>query len=153
MLKRIFVVLMLFVLVGCSTKEEDDKSEYIAIKSHLLEEKNYMLDEELPLDIAINIDRTEEEIVNYKVVFSNPKEDMYDIEAMVIHNYHNEDLFPTLGLFDKKGELLKSSDDVIELEDTIRTNKNLSGIELELKVYIKYTNKDGKKEEIYYKTT
>ena len=153
MMKRLLLVLLMFSLMGCSTKEEDDKSEYIAIKSHLLEESKYTEADDLPLDIVVNIDRMDEEVVDYSVVFSNPKEDMYDIEAMVVHNYYNEDLFPTIGLFDKKGELLSDDENTIELKDTIKTNKNLSAIDLELKIYIKYKDKDGELKEIYYKTT
>ena len=140
--------------MGCSTKNEDDKSEYIAIKSNLLEESKYTDADELPLDIVVNIDRMDEEVVDYSVVFSNPQEDMYDIEAMVVHNYYNEDLFPTIGLFDKKGELLSDDEDsIIELKDAIKTNKNLSSIDLELKIYIKYKDKNNELKEIYYKTT
>ena len=155
MFKRILMVLLLFTLFGCSntTNKEEDKSEYIAIKSNLLEEKEYMLKEELPLDIEINIDRMDESKVDYSVVFSNPDENMHDIEAMVVHNYYNEDMFPTLGLFNDKGELLKDSDEVIKLKDIINTNKNLGTIGLELKIYIKYIDDDGNKKEIYYKTT
>lgn len=153
MIKRLLLLLLMFSLMGCSTKEEDDKSEYIAIKSHLLEESKYTEADDLPLDIVVNIDRMDEEVVDYSVVFSNPKEDMYDIEAMVVHNYYNEDLFPTIGLFDKKGELLSDDENTIELKDTIKTNKNLSAIDLELKIYIKYKDKDGELKEIYYKTT
>ena len=153
MKKRILLVILLLVLVGCSNKPEEDKSEYIAIKSNLLEEKNYTSKEELPLDIVVSIDRKDEEKVSYKVIFSNPKEDMHDIEAMVVHNYYNEDLFPTIGLFDKKGELLKGQEEGLELKDSIKTNKNLSVIDLELKIYIKYKDKNGDKKEIYYKTT
>ena len=154
MIKRLLLVLLMFSLMGCSTKNEDDKSEYIAIKSHLLEESKYTDVDELPLDIVVNIDRMDEEVVDYSVVFSNPQEDMYDIEAMVVHNYYNEDLFPTIGLFDKKGELLSDDEDsIIELKDTIKTNKNLSSIDLELKIYIKYKDKNNELKEIYYKTT
>ena len=154
MIKRLLLVLLMFSLMGCSTENEDDKSEYIAIKSNLLEKNKYTDADELPLDIVVNIDRMDEEKVDYNVVFSNPKEDMYDIEAMVVHNYYNEDLFPTIGLFDKKGELLSDDEDsIIELKDTIKTNKNLSSIDLELKIYIKYKDKNNELKEIYYKTT
>lgn len=153
MKKRILLVLMLFILVGCSTEEEVEKNEYIAIKSELLKEDTYTLNEDLPLDILVNIDRMDEEEVDYRVIFSDPVEDMYKIEAMVVHNYYNEDVFPTLGLFDEKGKLLKDSSNTIELKDTIKTNKNLSSLDLELKIYIKYEDKYGEKKEIYYKTT
>lgn len=153
MKKNILWILLLFVLVGCSTEEETEKNQYIAMKSNLLNEDTFVLNTELPLDIVVEIDRIEEEIVDYRVLFSNPDEDMYEIEAMVVHNYYNEDLFPTIGLFDDKKELLKKSDDVIELKDTIKTNKDLSNIDLELKIYIEYKDEDGNKKEIYYKTT
>ena len=39
------------------------------------------------------------------------------------------------------------------LEDTIRTTKNLSKLDLELKLLIEYTNDNGEKKDIYYKTT
>ena len=78
---------------------------------------------------------------------------VYDIEAMVVHNYYDDELFPTLGLFDEKGELLVDSDTTIKLSDTIETNKDLSSIDLELKIYLKYVDENGEKKEIYYKTT
>ena len=83
MKKRILLVLLLLISTGCSTKEETEKNEYIAIKSNLLEEKINIPHDELPLDITVNIDRMTEEEVDYRVVFSNPKENMYDIKAMV----------------------------------------------------------------------
>lgn len=153
MKKRILLVLLLFVFTGCSNENEVEKNEYIAMKSNLLEEDITTSADELPLDILVKIDRETEEEVKYKVSFSNSKENMHDIEAMVIHNYYNEDVFPTIGLFDKKGELLVDNDEVIELSDTIETNKNLSAINLELKVYIQYKDDFGEKKEIYYKAT
>lgn len=154
MKKRILLVfILLFIFTGCSTKEETEKSEYIAIKSSLLDEDIKEVKEDLPLDIVVNIDRTTEEEVDYRVVFSNAKENMNDIEVMVIHNYYTEDLFPTIGFFDEKEELLVNSEKEIELKDTITTNRDLSSIDLELKIYIKYKDDNGKKKEIYYKTT
>lgn len=153
-MKKVLVLLfILLILTGCSSSEEDKKTEYIAMKSELLTGTDYVVSEELPLDISVNLDRVNEEEYSYKVLFSNPKEDMYDIEAMVVHNYHNEDLFPTIGLFDDKGELLKKTDKVIELSDIIETNKDLSSMNLELKIYIKYKDKNEETKEIYYKTT
>lgn len=141
-------------MVGCENREEISKSEYIDMKSNLLEKKNYTEKDKLPLDIMVKIDRMDEEKVKYRVILSHPKENMREIKAMVIHNYYNEDLFPSVGIFDDRKELLTVSDDSqIELEDSIKTTKNISQLNLELKVWIEYTNDLGDKREIFYKTT
>ena len=155
-MKKVSIIffLCLFLLVGCENKEEESKNEYLAMKSNLLKEKKYTDIENLPLDITVKIDREDEELVKYKVILNNPKENMNNIKAMAIHNYYSEELFPSVGLFDKEQTLLTTDENKsIELEDTIKTTKNISKIDLELKVWIEYITDEGDKEEIYYKTT
>ena len=143
---------MLLFLTGCESKEEKVKSEYIAIKSNLLSANNYV--EELPVDIVVFIDRIGEEKIQYKVVFENPKENMHKIKAMVVHNYNDLDVFPSVGLFDETKELIVSSDDSskFELIDTIDSVKDIDKLNLKLKVWVEYLNEDGEKKNIYYRT-
>ncbi len=150
----IIFFLCIFFLIGCENIEEDSKNEYLSMKNSLLEEKEYTDVNELPLDITTRIDRINEEKVNYKVILNHPKINMKDMKIMVVHNYYNEDLFPSVGIFDDKKELLVSSkDNSIELEDSIKTTKNISKLNLELKLWIEYINDLGEKKEIIYKTT
>ena len=144
--------MILFVFTGCENKEEQAKSEYIAAKSNLLSMNNYM--EEFPLEIIVSIDRVEEEKINYKVVFQNPKENMHQIKAMVVHNYNNEDIFPSVGLFDESQELLVEQDTLnkLELKGTIESIKNISKLDLQLKVWLEYIDDNGEKKNIYYRT-
>ena len=155
-MKKRYIIpfICIFLLVGCSNKEEISKSEYINMKSNLLEKEKYTEKDNLPLDITIKIDRIDKEKIKYKVILSNPKENMKNIKAMVIHNYYTEELFPSIGIFDEKKELLtEEKNNTIELENNIKTTKNISKLNLELKVWIEYTNNEGKKQELFYKTT
>ena len=148
----LLVILVLFT--GCQNQEEEIKNEYIAIKNDIFEEKNYK-EKEIPVEIITTIERINEEELLYEVNIKKPKEDMYDIKAMIVHNYYNEDTFPSIGVFNETKDLLINSDDEekITLKDTLKTAKDIKDLNLELKVWIEYKDKDGNKKDIYYKTT
>ena len=151
-MKKILILMIItFSLTGCSNKEEEEKSEYIAMKNNLIKEEDYIKKDELPLDITIKLNRTSSELIEYKVILNNPVEDMYKVKAMVVHNYYNEELFPSIGLFDEKKDLLKNNE--LELKGELKTTENIANMDLELKVWIEYYNELGEKKEIYYKTT
>ena len=153
-MKRIFLIMTLVIIItGCNNKEEKDKNEYLDMKSKLLEHTKFLSEDDLTLDIVINVDRETVEKINYEVVLSKPKENMKDIKAIVVHNYYTENKFITIGIFDKTKDLLKDSDEKIVLKDTIDTTDDIKELELELKFMIKYTNDNGEKKTIYYKTT
>lgn len=153
--KSLILIISLLILTACENQEELTKSKYIAVKSNLLTKESYTKNEDLPLDITISLDREQEEVVTYEVLLSNPKEDMHDIKAMVVHNYNNEDTFPSIGVFDDSKELLTTIENTnsIKLNGEIKTSKNISKLNLQLKVWIEYTNNAGEKKDIYYKTT
>lgn len=155
MKKKIIVIyiLCIFFLVGCENKEENIKNDYITMKNNVIEEEEYTKAEDLPLDIIVDINR-EEELIKYKITLKNPKETMKDIVALVVHNHYSENLFPSVGIFDEKKELLVTDKDkTIELEDTIDTTKDISKLNLELKIWIKYKNEQNEEKEVLYKTT
>jgi hypothetical protein len=144
----------MFILTGCNNKEEKEKAEYLQMKSNLLEHKKFSNAEGINCDIIVKIDRSNEEKIVYNVILSNPKEDMKNIKAIVVHNYYTEDIFPTIGLFNKTSELLKKdSDKTIKLKGTIDTTDDIDKLDLQLKILIKYTNESGQEKDIYYKTT
>ena len=79
---------------------------------------------------------------------------MKNIKLLVVNNYYNEEVFPSIGIFDDPKELLTSNNDSsLELENTIKTTKNISKINLELKLWMEYINELGETRKIYYKTT
>ena len=152
-MKKFLLIILIIFLTGCTNKNEDVKSEYIAMKNHLFEEKIEDNNDDLPLDIVVNVDRLDEEEVVYKVILDDPKEDMYNIKVMVVHNYYSEEIYPTIGVFDEKEELLKGDDEKLELTGTIKTTKNISDIDLKIKLSLQYEDKLGEIREIYYETT
>ena len=79
---------------------------------------------------------------------------MNNIKAIVVHNYYTEDVFPSIGLFDDELDLKKDNDkQKIVLKGKIETSEDISNINLKLKILIEYINNEGKKKDIYYKTT
>lgn len=154
-MKKILLIILIIFLTGCTNTEEDNKSEYIALKSNLLEEEITNTKEELPIDITVYLDRIDEEKIKYKVILDNPKENMHNIRSLVVHNYYSDEIFPSLGVFNQKKELLVDTDleEKIELTGEIKTIKNISNMNLEIKLWLQYTDDSGEIKEIYYKTT
>ena len=123
------------------------------MKSELLKVKEFNSSESINFDILVNVDRIDEENISYKMLQSNPKENMHDIKAILIHNYYTEDVFPSIGLFDKLRSMYKDSNDSINLEGVIKTDKSIDNLDLVLKLYVKYLDDYGNEKSVYYKTT
>ncbi len=146
----ILCLLCFLLLSGCENKEEKAKANYMEAKSKLIEEKKWIKEQELPLNIEIDIKRLDEERVKYKIIFSDPKEDMNKIKIMAVHNYYSEALYPSIGIFNKETSLLKGNDNQIILEDSLKTTKNIDDLNLKFKIWIQYLNNQNEEKEIYY---
>ena len=153
----LLIVLLLFMLTGCKNEEESEKSEYLAMKSDLLAKEEFTDTSDIVCDITFSLDRLDEEKVTYSVILNNPKENMNDIKAIVVHNYYTEEVFPTIGLFDKSTDLLvngqNDKDSSVELTGNIETTNDIDNLDLELKILIEYKTDSGEVKDIYYKTT
>lgn len=155
--KLILILFITLTLTACTkeNKEENKKNEYIALKSTLISNEEYTEKDELPCDITISVDRVEEDKIKYKVIMNNPKENMHNIKALAIHNYFTEEIFPSIGLFDSKKELLINEDNTekIELVGFIDSEKSIDNLNLKIKLWIEYTDDFDETKDIYYKTT
>ena len=142
-------------MTGCKqeTTDQEEKSEYLAYKSDLVDREEFSENDDLPCDITISIDRVNDESVSYTTIISNAKENMNDIKMMIVHNYFTEEVFPTIGVFDKGRSLTASDTSNITLVGYIDTTKDIKKLDLELKIWIEYTTEDGEVKDIYYKTT
>ncbi len=157
------IVLTFFLVVGCNGEVEvndskviqEEKQDYLVYKSELKEQENFTKQEDLPCDIISSIDRINEEEVSYRIILDKPKENMNNVKALIIHNYFTEDIFPSIGIFDEPTSLLVDSQDVrgIQLVGYIKTTKDISDINLELRIWVSYVNDNGEKKDIYYKPT
>ena len=155
MKKILLIVLALLIMTGCENKVENEKNDYLIEKEALSEQKEFSSLEELPCDVTISVDRTSSEEISYRAILDNPKEDMTNVKSLVIHNNFTEDIFPSIGIFDSGENLLVGATDVkgIELVGYIETTKEISDLNLEIKIRIQYTNSSGERKEYYYKTT
>lgn len=159
-MKKLVVLVFIIFIVGCSNVKIEqneeinkEKEDYLAIKSELDNVKEYISDEDLPCYITISLDRINDEEISYRAIIDNPKTDMYNIKALLIHDYFTEDIFPSIGIFDNRENLLLNSEEVrgISLVGYIETTKDIEELNLNIKLYIEYTDKEGNVKEIYYK--
>lgn len=147
MKKILLIIPILLLLFGCSNKVEDNKFAYIEYKNNLEKQEEFMDNDGLGFNTFFNIDR-DGDTVNYSLTINNPKINMHNVKALLIHNYNSNDIYPSIGIFDEPKELLENSNDNIKLEGSILSSDDLSDINF--KLYLEYTNDEEVKEEIYY---
>lgn len=153
MKKVLLLIVILILITGCNNKEEIEKNDYLLMKSSLLEAKKYTNIKELPCDLIVDVKRVDNEKVSYEVVLSNAKEDLNDLKVIVVHNYYTEDVFPSIGFFDKGKDLKINDENNIILKGKIETSEDIDKLNLELKILIRYKDSNNKIKDIYYKTT
>lgn len=147
-MKKVLLIIPIFLLLfGCSNKVEDNKYAYLEYKNNLEKQEEFMNNEGLNFNTFFDIDR-DGDIVKYSLTINNPKIDMHDIKALLIHDYDNIDVYPSTGIFDEPKTLLCNSSDNIKLEGTILSADDLSDVKF--KLYLEYTNNENEQEEIYY---
>ena len=164
-MKKIIVVFgfVLIFLVGCSSDVkvavdntvEEEKNDYVTYKNNLQNASEFTLEEEFPCNVTTSIDRVNEEEVSYRVILDNPKVDMYDIKALIIHDYFTEDIFPSIGIFDETEDLIIGDEEVkgIQLVGYIKTKEEIENLNLELRIWVEYKDVTGETKTIYYKPT
>lgn len=151
MRRKYLLLIPMLLLVGCTNKLEEEKSDYLTYKSELLTTKNFAKEEELECVIDFDLQRVSGEKIEYIVTISNPKIDMYDIKALLIHDHFTEEIFPSVGIFDNTVNLLTSDEENLKLSGTIQTEKDI--IDTDFRLYLEYIDKDNLKNYIYYKMT
>ena len=113
----------------------------------LYKDGNYK-EEEIEFNTYFNIEREDEEVVNYSIIINEPTIDMYNIKALLIHDYYQEEAFPSVGIFDNEVELQKDSEDTITLSGVIQTTEDISDVNF--KLYLEYQDDNGLENKIYY---
>lgn len=151
----IISITLIFCLTGCNktTKIDQEKDDYLAIKQDLLNNNNFIQEEELPFDLNIYVNRVNDEEISYRAIIDNEKENMHNVKAILVHNYFTDDIFPSIGIFDDDVDLLTNSDEVkgISLVGYISSTKDINN--LEYRVYIEYKDDNDETKKIYYKST
>jgi len=154
--KKILFIFLILFLTGCTEDEVTlQKDDYLVFKEELLKTDNFTEEDDLLLDLNVYTDRINEEEISYRLILDNPKENMYNIKAMVVHNQFTDSIFPSIGIFDEPIDLIMDNEEVkgINLTGYIKTIKEIEKLDLEVRVYIEYTNELEETKKIYYKTT
>ena len=143
------IIVFIFILVGCTNNKEKQ-----AIKVNETEKETYLnyvkklkkvteSSEDLPFTVETIYDKLDNEI-RYQVIIDNPKEDITNISALVVHNKQTDDVFPSIGIFDKKVNLIKDEKPSgVILVGYIPYDKEIENFECEIKVIIKYKINDN----------
>lgn len=149
-MRKYLLILPLIILVGCTNEVEENKHAYLTYKNELQEQETY--DEEAPdFNTFFNIESISEEEVNYSMIINNPKVNMYDVKALLIHDYLQEEAFPSSGIMDEPEDLLKESNDKIELKGSIHSAEDISDVKF--KLYLEYTDDNNEINKIYYQVS
>lgn len=147
----LFILISIIVVVGCSTSTnevtsvdkniEKQKETYIKYVQKL--KKVDVSTEELQFDVSITYDKLDNEEVRYQVVIDNAKINMNNVKVLAIHNKHTDDIFPSIGIFDKKASLIHGDDKSgIILVGYIPYEGDMDDFECEMKVLISYENEE-----------
>ena len=122
MKNKILLILLLlisiFIVVGCIPKNESKKeTKKTKEKVNVENEKDIYIkyvkearkikeaSEDLPFTVDVVYEKMKDE-VRYQVVIDNPTSNITDIKALAIHNKQTDDVFPSVGIFDKKVKLI-----------------------------------------------
>lgn len=148
MKKLLVIVPLLMLMVGCTNSSEENKIAYLEYKSELEEKDTFNEEESLDFNVYFNIERINEEIVDYSLVIDKPKINMHNVKALLIYNFVNEEAYPSVGIFDKPVELLIDTEDKIVLNGNIQTINDIT--DTKFKLYLEYTDDNNNLNKIYY---
>lgn len=156
-MKKVFLVIISIILLTGCAHESDELKTYNSYVNELKQIGTY--NEKLPFNLDIYVDKIIETEVMYRVIIDTPKIPLRDIEAIVIHDKYTGDIFPSVGIFDDKLNLIpdvinKSSNYVegIILVGYIPFDDDIKKLNATFKVLVKYTDDDGNINRIIYST-
>ena len=160
MKKNLFIIIItvicLISLFGCTNNKketkkniETEKGTYIKKVQKLKKVKKST--EDLPFDVEVKYEKMKDEI-RYQVIIDNPKNDIKNISALATHNRQTDDVFPSVGIFDKKVNLIKDKKPSgIILVGYFPYKGTIDDLKVQMKVLIEYKI-DKEKYTSYYVT-
>lgn len=156
-MKKILLIGLIFLITGCTTKLTSEEILYNNYVSELKQSTKH--ESNLPFDLEIYVDKIIETEVMYRVIIDNPKVPLRNIETLVMHDKHTEDVFPSSGIFETKlslipGVINKKSNYVegIILAGYIPFEDELKNLNANFKLLFKYEDDEGNINTIIYST-
>lgn len=150
-MRKILLMLPVILLIGCTSKIEENKYSYLEYKSQLEKKETFTKEDQIDFNTYFNIEREDEEVIKYSMTINDPNVDMHNVKALLIHDYIQEEAFPSVGILGEPVELLKNTNDKIELTGTIQTTEDISNVKY--KLYLEYIDDQGLENKIYYQVS
>lgn len=147
-MKKILILIIPILLLTACTSNEEDKIAYLEYKNELEKKEVFSSEDDLDFNVYFNVKKEGEEITNYSVLINNPKVNMHNVKALLIHNYMTDEAYPSVGILDSPVNLSVDTSDKIVLKGKIQTSEDISNVKY--KLYIEYTDDDGNENKIYY---
>lgn len=153
-MKKRLIILLIPIILLCGCKDEKITKEKELYDNYIKELKEVNdSSTDYPFKIEIKYDKLVDGIYRYQVIIDETEEDIYDIEAIAIHNKKTKDIYPSIGIFDKKEKLEVGKKPAgIILVGYIDYDKKIEDFNCKIKVLIKYKNKNNNKKSVYYVT-
>lgn len=152
-MKKILLIIFtsILLLTGCEKDYSEEKEKYINYIKEIKEVNK--TSDNLPFNIEVKYDKLTSNEIRYQVILDNVQEDIYDVEMLSIHNKETNDVFPSIGIFDDKENLLKDKKPSgLILVGYIDYNGKVEDFKCKMKVMIKYKTNDKKSYKVYYVT-
>lgn len=146
-MKKIIITLICLIFLTACYKE--DSKEYKMYSEYIdsLEKYEGESSLDIPFNINIELEKIMEDEILYIVTIDDFKEEIYDIEALVIHDYKTNNVFPSTGIYESKLDYKSKG---IILGGYIEYSGELSGFKTTFKLKIKYKDKENKEQIKYY---
>ena len=157
MKKIIFGIICILMLCGCTKEESIELKKYKEYVNTLKQTEK--VNNDLPFNVNVYVDKIIETEVMYRVIIDNPKIPLRNIETLIVHDKHTEDIFPSSGIFDDKlnlipGVINKSSNYVegIILVGYIPFEEDIKSLHATFKLMFKYLDDDDIEHIVYHST-
>jgi len=132
----IFLLLIIIFLCGCNHVSKE-KNIYLDYIKEL--EKVSKSDEDIPFDIEVRYDKLIKSEVRYEVILDNVKENISNISMIAVHNRKTDDVYPSIGIFDKKESLkVNEKPSGLILVGYVDYKGDIKNFKMKTKVLIKY---------------
>lgn len=109
-MKKVLIAGLFFLsLIGCSNIKNDE--DYNLYDKYIKELSLINNGSYIPASIDVKLEKLSIKKYIYIVTIDNPEEELKNIEAIAIHNFKTDSIFPSSGIFDNKLNLIPQTVD------------------------------------------
>lgn len=103
MKKIISLIIIIILITGCS---QSKNSDYLASINELRKASTSSNNSYAPFNIGFKVIKENEANIQYTLTLSNPKEPVYNIKVVIVHDYPGNDSYPNIGYNGKEYSLI-----------------------------------------------